>query len=317
MIDPRKLVKRLPVADSLLDRRAYAGAGGDRRAALLNALVPLESLDSSLTFAVTPAHPAVLSWPTRLPPLTALLAPGTPLTGAQVVVHTEPPAANRWTWISVSSPDLAAASSWTRNVLAQHGFTAVQLDRDGVLDVVALVVGLDGAASTKLIERGFESCAMGSGVHACFTWSSAPALEVLTQFPSVRATVGVRLAPAGGEFVAERVLKLSAPDTKSLQNAAMWLAQMSLTRLNGHHTAAAATTMPVCVPPVWPSQRAWTHVEPAAVAGQAAAWTGGAGVVLGWDVVRQTHAPLRLFQERPVTGVVSSPRLAHLIAARA
>ncbi|KJK51650.1 hypothetical protein UK23_05830 [Lentzea aerocolonigenes] len=318
MIDPRKLVKRLPVADTLLDRRAYAGAGGDRRAALLNALVPLESLGSSLTFAVTPAHPAVLSWPVRLPPLTALLAPGTPLTGAQVVVHTEPSAANRWTWISVSSPDLATASGWTRDVLAQHGFTAVQLDRDGVLDAVALIAGLDGGtASTKLIERGFDSCTMGSGVHACFTWSSAPVLEALTQLPSVRATVGVRLARAGGEFVAERVLKLSAPDPKSLLSAGTWLAQVPLTRLNGHHASAAATTVPVCVPPVWPSQRAWTHIEPAAVAGQSAAWTGSAGIVLGWDVVRQTHAPLRLFQERPVTGVVSSPRLAHLIAARA
>ncbi|MET9626973.1 hypothetical protein ABZX92_05875 [Lentzea sp. NPDC006480] len=329
MIDPRKLVKRLPVADSLLDHRAYSRAGGDRRAALLTHGL-LDALDTALTFAVVPAHPAVLSWPVRLPPLIALLAPGTPLTGAQVVVHTEPPApdayrelirhscaANRWTWVSVSSPDAAAAAVWTRNVLAQHGFTAVQLDRDGVLDVVALIGGLDaGSTSTKLVERGFESCTMGSLAHACFTWSAPPALEALTQFPSVRATTGVRLAPAGGEFVAERVLKLSSPDTKSLQNAATWLGQVPLTRLNGRHASAVMTTMPVCVPPSWPSQDAWIHVEPAAVAGQSAAWTGGAGIVLGWDVVRQTHAPLRLFQERPVTGVVSSPRLAHLIAAR-
>lgn len=336
-MDPRKFVKRLPVADALLDRKAYLGARGDRRAALLNALLPAESLASSLTFVVAPANPAVLSWPVRLPPLTALLAPGTPLTGAQVVVHTRPPLpdayreliqhgvpALRWTYVAVSSADPAAAATWTRNVLAQHGFTAVQLDQEELLDVVAFLGGLDGAsASAKLIERGFEACTMGTGLHACFTWSAAPLLELVSRFPSVHATVGVRLAPAGGEFVAERVLRLSGPDAKSLHNAETWLASGirhaggKLQRLNGHHATAAAATVPVCVPPVLPSKQAWTHVEPPHVAGSAAAWTGGAGVVLGWDLVRQAHAPLRLFGERPVTGVVSGTRLAHLIALRA
>ncbi len=335
-MDPRKFVKRLPVADALLDRMAYAGARGDRRAALLNALLPSGSLAHSLTFVVAPANAAVLSWPARLPPLAALLAPGTPLTGAQVVVHTRPPApdayreltqhsspAHRWTYVAVCSADPASAAVWTKNVLGQHGFTAEQLDEDELLDVVAFLGGLDGAAAqAKLIERGFEACTMGSDLHACYTWSDAPMLELLSRFPAVRATVGVRLARAGGEFVAERVLRLSGQDAKALLGAETWLASGvrhagRLQRLNGHHASAAAVTIPVCVPPSLPSKQSWTHVEPAHVAGQAAAWTGGAGVVLGWDVVRQAHAPLRLFHERPVVGVVTSARLAHLIAVRA
>ncbi|MEU7481194.1 hypothetical protein AB0A63_34820 [Lentzea sp. NPDC042327] len=335
MMDPRRFVKRLPVADALLDRMAYAGARGDRRAALLNALLPSGALAHSLTFAVAPAGEEVLSWPVRLPPLTALLAPGSPLTGAQVVVHTRPPApgayreliqhgvpAHRWTYVAVSSDDPASAATWTQNVLRQHGFTAAQLDQDELLDVVAFLGGLDGAAaSAKLIERGFEACTMGAELHVCFTWSEAPVLELLSRFPAVPATVGVRVARTGGEFVAERVLRLSGPDVKALQSAETWLANGvrhagRLQRLNGHHASAAAVTVPVCVPPSLPSKQSWTHVEPPHVAGRAAAWTGGAGVVLGWDVVRQAHAPLRLFRERPVVGVVTSARLAHLVAAR-
>lgn len=336
-MDPRKLVNRLPVADTILDRIAAGKADGDRRAALLNALLPLNFLNSSLTFLVE-AGP-VLSHPARLPALTALLAPGTPLTGAQVVVHTQPPeahvpplsdayrhltghgcAANRWTYIAVSSPDPEAAAVWTKDVLARHGFEATRLDQGEVLDVVAFLTGLDAStAANKLIERGFETCRIGAALHACYTWGEAPLLELLSLFPSVRATVGVRLAPAGGEFVAERVLRLSAPTKPLLANAEQWLARAHarLTRLNGHHAAAAAATVPVCVPPTWPSKHSWTHVEPAHVAGSAVAWTGGAGVVVGWDLVRGAHTPLRLFREQPVTGLVSSVRLAKLVALRA
>ncbi|ANZ34795.1 hypothetical protein BBK82_00595 [Lentzea guizhouensis] len=294
-MDPRRFVKRLPVADALLDRKAYVGARGDRRAALLNALLPSGSLTHSLTFVVAPANAAVLSWPARLPPLTALLAPGSPLTGAQVVVHTRPPApdayreliqhgspAHRWTYVAVSSADPASAAAWTRTVLEQHGFTAAQLDHDEVLDVVAFLGSLDGAAAQALlIERGFEACTMGADQHACFTWSEAPMLELLSRFPAVAATVGVRLARTGGEFVSERVLRLSGQDTKALLAAETWLASGirhagRVRRLNGHHAAAAAVTVPVCVPPSLPSKQSWTHVEPVHVAGQAAAWTGGA-----------------------------------------
>ncbi len=336
-MDPRKFVKRLPVADKILDHIAAAGADGDRRAALLNALLPLSSLSSSLTFLVESGP--VLSHPARLPALTALLAPGTPLTGAQVVVHTQPPeahvpplsdayrqlighgcAANRWTYVAVSSPDLEAAATWTKNVLAQHGFEAVRLDQGQVLDAVAFLTGLDAStAANRLIDRGFETCRIGAGLHACYTWGDAPLLELLSLFPSLRATVGVRLAPAGGEFVAERVLRLTAPTKAALTTAEQWLtrANARLVRLNGHHASAAAATVPVCVPPVWPSKHSWTHVEPVHVAGSAVAWTGGAGVVVGWDLVRGAHVPLRLFREQPVTGLVSSVKLAKLVALRA